>query len=82
MHWALVVQPLPFDSFVHWPLVQLAPLGQAWPQAPQLPVFEAVFTQLPLQFVKPALQVKPQVPLVQVAVELPGAKHAVPQLPQ
>jgi hypothetical protein len=39
-------------------------------------------TQLPLQLMKPALQVIPQTRLVQVAVPLAGAGQVCPHVPQ
>jgi hypothetical protein len=48
------------------PLTHESPKGQALPQLPQLPVLEAVSTQVPLQFCWPATE-QPQAPLLQVA---------------
>jgi hypothetical protein len=39
---------------VHWPLMQLSPLEQTAPQAPQLAGSAVVFTQTPLQSACPA----------------------------
>ena len=55
---------------------------QAFPQKPQLLGSVLVLTQLPLQLVRPALQVMPQAPPEQVAEPLAGVGQTVPQLPQ
>ena len=72
------------------PLVQVAEpfagVEQTWPHAPQLAVVcrlvSQPFAARPSQLPKPALQTKPQVPLVQVAVACAGAGQALPQPPQ
>ncbi len=69
----------------HLPRAQVSPSatpGHAFPQPPQL--LESVpckSTQLPAQFVRPALQESPQRPAVQVPVP-PAIAHEVVQVPQ
>ena len=46
-------------------MVQVAPVAQLRPQAPQLLLLVCVFTQLPPQLVRPIAQVVPQVPRLQ-----------------
>src|SRR5437868_5001145 len=71
---------------VHWPLTQLSPLEQAWPQAPQLPgVLRAVSQPsagLLLQSPKPARQTKPHAPPLHTAIALTGGVQTPPQAPQ
>jgi hypothetical protein len=58
---------------VHCPPEQSWPAGHALPQLPQCCVLVLVFTHWPEQSVKPGLQVKPQLPELQVAVAFGGA---------
>jgi hypothetical protein len=75
----------------HVPAVQvavpLAGVGQTWPQPPQLLTSVWVFVSQPFaalasQLAKPALQVNPHVPPLQVAVALAGVAQTLPQAPQ
>ena len=52
------------------------------PHPPQFPESTRVSTQAPLQFERPPLQEKPQLPPEHVATAESGALHALPQLPQ
>ena len=76
--------PLPVLPPVLWPmqvpLTHESPKGQALPQLPQLPVLEAVSTQVPLQFCWPATE-QPQAPLLQVA-PTGQTVQLVPQCPE
>lgn len=69
------------------PLLQPAPAGQRLPQAPQLFTLLLVLVSQPLagllsQLAKPALQVKPHAPLLQIAVALAGVGQRLLQAPQ
>jgi hypothetical protein len=85
-YWLLQsAKPLLQAATVQTPLLHLAvPLAtlQTLPQAPQLFGSRASGVHVPLQFVNPELQVQPQAPLLQAAVALGGAGHALPQAPQ
>ncbi len=76
-----VVQRPPTDDGAQIPLAH-TPLGQTVPHTPQLFGSICALTQPLPQRVKPALQVKPHVPPVQVAVAFAGAVQAFPQVPQ
>ena len=52
------------EAHAQRPLVQVAPVGQAVPHAPQLAESVAVFTQRPLQRVSPAAHTERQTPAV------------------
>ena len=65
------------DGQPHWPAVQLAPVGQAWPQPPQFCASLVRATQVPEHSVWDAAQA-PHCPFVQAS---PGP-HLVPQKPQ
>jgi hypothetical protein len=64
--------PLARLVVVQAPPRQTCPFAQACPQLPQLLLSLWVFTHCPLQAVKFALQLMPQLPFVQVAVPFCG----------
>jgi hypothetical protein len=69
------------------PLLQVLPVGQTLPHAPQLftsvsPSRSHPFAALPSQFRKPALHAKLHVELAQIADALARAGHTVPHPPQ
>jgi len=66
----------------HEPFEHTSSCPQAMSQPPQCCPLVFVFTQAPLQFVRPVLQAMPQVPLEHVAVPPVGALHMLSQLPQ
>jgi hypothetical protein len=59
----------------HRPFTQVASLGQAWPQAPQLFGSLLVPMQLPPHFVRPGLQPNSHMPLLQKAMPPLGEEH-------
>jgi hypothetical protein len=65
-----------------WPPAQRCPALHTVPQLPQLLESVLRLTQLPLQLVYVLLQVKPQIPPLQVAVPLAGAEQTAKHLPQ
>lgn len=86
-HSELKVHPAPDGLQTHAPPWQDCPVGQRFPQAPQLfgslcELTSQPSATTPLQSRKPALQVAiVQVPLTQAAVPL-AAVHLIPQPPQ
>jgi hypothetical protein len=67
---------------VHPPVTQGDPFGQVTPQPPQWLASLCVSTQLPLQSVRPGLQVAEQVDPRQAGVPLATAGQTLPQPPQ
>jgi hypothetical protein len=69
------------------PAVQFWPMAHARPHAPQFSRSVRMstsqpFVAIPSQLPKPALQVKPQAPAVQVAAAFARAGQTFPHLPQ
>jgi hypothetical protein len=77
-HWLLLLQPVPLACAAQTPFWQ-SPLGQAWPQAPQLEGSVSGLTQRPLQAVKALAQVAAHSPPEQRGAL---AGHTCPQAPQ
>src|SRR3954471_6706453 len=65
-----------------WVVPHVPPPRQLWPHTPQFLRSDVRSTHAPEQSLRLALQVMPQLPLVQVALPLVGTGQAAQELPQ